>query len=39
MDDLLQELDDADPADVPDLADQAAGLLSEALESEQEAPA
>jgi len=33
MDDLLQQLDEADPAEAPDLADEAARVLSEALES------
>ena len=36
VDELLHELDAADPADAPDLADKAARILSEALEPESE---
>ena len=32
MDELLEELDTADPAEAPDLADEAARVLTEALE-------
>ncbi|MFH2073553.1 MAG: hypothetical protein ABIJ75_11960 [Actinomycetota bacterium] len=39
LDDLLQELAAADPADAPDLADEAARLLSDELETGSEAPA
>lgn len=32
MNQLLQELEDADPAEAPDLADETARVLTEALE-------
>jgi len=33
MDELLEELQKADPAEAPDLADEAARVLTEALEA------
>lgn len=39
IDHLLHDLEEADPAAAPDLADEAARLLGEALEAPQEEPA
>jgi len=39
MDDRLASLEDADPADAPDIADDIAATLASRLEAEEEHPA